>query len=108
MCPVYVPGVSAPSVAEICRAPGALPLVGETESHDESLLAVKVRLPPPLLVMFTDDAAGLLPPWVALNVSDVGETDSAGVAGTAETTNVAVIVDGLFSAPVAETVTWPV
>ena len=67
MWPVYVPAASAPSAAEICKDCGAVPLAGVTESHDESLVAVKVRVPELLLVRFTLEVVGLVPlPSVAL------------------------------------------
>jgi hypothetical protein len=60
--------VRVPSVAEICNVCGAVPLPGITESQEESLLAVNGRLPPPVFVILTVDAAGLVPlPCVPMN-----------------------------------------
>jgi hypothetical protein len=51
-----------------------------TESHDESLLAVKLRLPPPVFVIFTAEAAGFVVlPCVALNVSVDCEAERIGL-----------------------------
>jgi hypothetical protein len=81
MCPVYVLAVRLPNVAETCSDCGAVPLTGVTESHEESLLAVKLRLPPPVFVTFTVEAAGFeLLPCVALNVSVDCETERIGLA----------------------------
>jgi|SRR5579862_3329191 len=81
MCPVYVPAARLPNVAEACSDCGAVPLLGVTESHDESLLALKLRLPPPVFVTFTEDGAGFVPlPCVALNVSVDCETERMGLA----------------------------
>jgi hypothetical protein len=53
--------------------------VGVTDSHEESLLAVNVRLPPPVLVIFTVDAAGFVPlPCVALKEIVDCETERIG------------------------------
>jgi hypothetical protein len=107
-CPVYVPGTSEPSAAETCNVCGAVPLVGETVSHEESLLAVNERVPPPVFVTLTEEAEGELPPSVALKLRVVGETDRTGDGVGWATTNVTVIVAGLFWAPEAVTVMWPV
>jgi hypothetical protein len=87
--------VRVPSVAEICNVCGAVPLAGVTESQDESLLALKVRLPPPVFVTLTVDAVGLVPlPWVAANDKVVGDTDKLGAGAGAATLKVAEIVAG--------------
>jgi hypothetical protein len=63
-----VPAARVPRVAEICNACGALPLAGVTESQDESLLAVKERMPLSVFVTFTVAGAGFVPlPFDALN-----------------------------------------
>ena len=67
-------------MAEIWSSCGAVPLVGVTDSHEESLLAVNVRLPPPVLVIFTVDAAGFVPlPCVALKARVDCETERIGL-----------------------------
>ena len=50
-------------VAEICKVCGAMPLVGVTESHAESLVVVKLSAPVPVFVTSTEAGAGsaLLP-----------------------------------------------
>jgi hypothetical protein len=96
-------------MTETCNACGALALVGETESHEESLLAVKAKLPPPALETFTVDAAGFVPlPCVAVNDKVVGNTDNAGAAVGEATLKVTVMVAGELWAPAAVTVRWPV
>ncbi len=82
-------------MAEICNACGAVPLVGVTDSHEESLLAVKVKLPPPVFVTFAADAAGFVPlPCVAANDKVVGATDNAAGAVGNDTLKVTVMVAG--------------
>ena len=78
MWPVYVPAVSVPTVAETCKVCGAVPLVGVTASHDESLAAVKLSVPVPVFVTFAVWDVGFVPPCVALNVRVRGETDKTG------------------------------
>ena len=99
-----------PSVADTCNVCGAVPLVGLAESQEESLTAVKVSVPPPVFVTFTDVAAGfVLLPCVALNESVVVESDkTGGGAPGAATLKVTVTVAGESCTPVAETVIWPV
>jgi hypothetical protein len=79
MCPVYVPAVSEPSVADICKLCGAAPLAGLTPSHAESLVAVKFSVPVPVFVTLTEPGVGFVPlPCVALNVNDVPDSDRTG------------------------------
>ena len=61
--PMYVPAVRLPTTTDICRLCGAAPEAGLTVSQVESLPAVKLKLPEPLLVRFTLAGAGfaLLP-----------------------------------------------
>ena len=55
-------------MADICNVCGAVPLPGVTESQEESLLEVKGRLPPPILVTPTVAVAGfVLLPCVPMN-----------------------------------------
>ena len=87
MCPVYVPAVKLPSVAEICSVceGGAAPLVGETVSHEESLLALKESDPVPIFDTVTFAGAGFVPlPCVALNESVVVDSDKTGCGGGAD------------------------
>ncbi len=58
-----------------------VPLVGLTDSHDASSEAVKFSVPPPVFDTVTVLDAGLPWPTVALNASDVGDTDSVGGVG---------------------------
>ena len=96
-----------PSIADICKVCGAVPLPGVTESHDESLLAVKVRLPPPVFVTLTADGAGfMLVPCVPVNVVAEEDSDNTGVG--AAILKVTVMIAGEPSAPAAVTVMCPV
>ena len=81
-------------------------MLGETESHDESLEALKVRVPEPVLVTLTVAGDGSVPPRMALNETDAGFTERDGAAGTV-TVKVTVIMAGEFGAA-ALTVIWPV
>ena len=56
--PVYVPAVRAPTLADIFRFCGAVPLAGVTESQTESLLALKFSVPEPVLVTLTKAGDG--------------------------------------------------
>jgi hypothetical protein len=78
---VYVPAASPAVLAVTLRSRGALPLAGVTESHPASSVAVKGRMPPPVLATFSVFAAGLAPPAVALKLSDDGATLNAGGCG---------------------------
>ena len=86
-----------------------MPLLGVTESHEESLTAVKERVPPPLFVTLTDEAAGFVPlPCVPPNDKVDEDRDKAGTGAGAATLKVTVIVAGEPCAPAAATVTCPV
>jgi hypothetical protein len=64
---------------ETCNACGAVPLAEVADSHEESLLAVNIRLPPPILVIFTVVAGGFVPlPCVALKERVDCETERIG------------------------------
>ena len=65
-------------LAEACNVCGADPLAGLTVSHALSLVALKLKVPEPVLVMLNGTEFGLLPPTVALIVSVCGETDKIG------------------------------
>ena len=75
-----MPATSIPSFAEICSVLGAAPLAGLTVSQvEESLAAVKLSVPPPVLLTVTGAFAGLVPmPWVALNETAEVDSDNAG------------------------------
>ena len=80
---------------------GAVPLAGATVSQVWSSDAVKFSEPPPVFVTFTVCAAGLAPPWVALNARLAGVTARAGAGLTVRVTS---MVLGEPEAPAAVTV----
>jgi hypothetical protein len=57
---------------------GAVPLVGDKETHPASAVSVNERDPEPALVTDSEAAGGLGPPCVALNDKLEGETDKIG------------------------------
>jgi hypothetical protein len=59
-------------------AGGAVPLLGGTESQFESLDAVKLRLPMPVLFMVSGAGGGLGPPATAVKMRLAGDTDKTG------------------------------
>ena len=80
MWPVFMLGARFPIATEICRVCGAVPLVGVTESQGESLDAVKVRVPAPVLEILTEAGKGLEAlPCVAENERAVSEIEREGM-----------------------------
>ena len=57
---------------------GALPAVGETASQEESLPALKLSDPDPVLDTDRLAAGGFAPPTVAPMLKEVGVTDKVG------------------------------
>ncbi len=51
--PLYVPAVNPMTVVETAKFCGAVPVLGETPSHTESVESVKVSAPFPILVKVT-------------------------------------------------------
>ena len=79
-----------------------MPLVGETESHVESLMAVKLSVLPPVFVTLIVLAARVSSESsVCEKESVAGETERAGVGVGAATLKVTVTLAGEFCAPVA-------
>jgi hypothetical protein len=74
-----VPAVRIPTVAEITKVAGLVPLPGVTLSQEEEAESVTaVKLSAPLLrvlVTLNEEDAGFAPPCVALNDRDVVERD---------------------------------
>jgi hypothetical protein len=87
--------------ADTESACGAVPLAGATLSQVLSLVAVNVRVPPPVFVTFTLPGAGFVPPAVAVKETVWGETDRvAGIADPLKLTPVMfapLIVTGRFA-----------
>jgi hypothetical protein len=67
-----------PTVADTCGVRGAVPLLGEIESQLESLVAVKFRVPMPVLVIVNGAGGGSEPPATAVNMRLEGDTDNTG------------------------------
>src|SRR5262249_29089408 len=82
--PLYAPAASPLMLTEAVSVEGAVPLAGLTVSHEASSLAVKLRVPPPVLVTLIVWLAGLLPPAVAVKLRLVGLTPMVGCVGGAE------------------------
>ncbi len=82
MWPVFTLGARVPAATEICKVSGAVPLVGVTESHDESLEAVNASVPSPILETLTEAGEGFTPlPCVAEKERLVCESEREGVSG---------------------------
>ena len=60
--PEYVPAASPVIFAVAVKELGAVPEVGETESHDALVLTLQLKVPVPELEMATACPDGLLPP----------------------------------------------
>ena len=61
--------------------PAFVPLPGDTLSQEALSDAVQLIEPLPVLLTDTVLAAGSVPPWVAVNASVAGVTDSTGGGG---------------------------
>ena len=71
------------AIIAAAKASGAVPVVGETVSHGESVDVVKLRTPPPELATLIEPMADC--PCGALRGSVVGVTPSTGLAGAIPT-----------------------
>jgi hypothetical protein len=76
--PEYDPTPRPATEAFTLSVCGAVPLVGETLSQLESLLAVKESEPDPVFVTESDAGVGSGPPCVAANDRLGGETERIG------------------------------
>ena len=90
-------------VAVNVTAPLPVPADGDTVNHAALSLAVQLKVPPPVLLILTVWAAGLLPPCWAVKDKLVGLAPRAGGTGAAVTVKVTGTVTGV--APVALSVT---
>jgi hypothetical protein len=68
----YVPAASPGMIAVAVNEPAPVPEVGETESHDPSVLTLQLNFPVPELEIATACPDGLLPPWLAEKASLIG------------------------------------
>ena len=79
--PVQVPALRPVVVTLTLSDWGALPVAGLTASQGWSSLVLKLRVPPPVLVMLSVWVAGLAAPAVPLKVRLVGATVRTGGCG---------------------------
>ena len=81
-----MPAVKVPVVALNVTAPLPVPADGDTVNHAALSVALQLKVPPPVLLMLTVWAAGLLPPCWAVKERLVGLAPIAGgaVAGGEE------------------------
>ena len=104
--PVWVPGAKAPVVACKVIVPVPVPEPAVRVNQPVFSLALQFKVPPPVLRMLSVCAAGLLPPWIAVNARLLGLAPMAGGTGAAVTMKVTgTVTDG---APLGHSVTWPV
>ena len=93
-------------VTVIVATPLPVPEAGEGAIQGVLSLIDQVSVPPPLFVMATVCAGGLLPPCWAVKARLVGLMPMAGETGAAaETVNVTGTVTE--DAPLGHSVTWP-
>jgi hypothetical protein len=92
-------------VALTVAAPFPVPEAGETASHVVLGLALQLKVPPPVLLIFKVWAVGLVPPCVAVKDRLSGLAPIAGGTGAAVTVNVTGTVT--LAAPVAVRVIVP-
>ncbi len=71
------------------------------------LAGVQVKVPPPVLLILRVCAAGLLPPWIAVNAMVVGLAPMAGGTGAGVTVKETGMVTGVAVDPACQIVTWP-
>ena len=106
MLPVCGPTARDPRAGLIVIVPLLVPEAGERVSHGALLLAVQVSVPPPVLLIVSVWAAGLLVPCCAVNDKLGVLTPMAGGTGAAVTLNVTRTDTG--GAPGALSVMLPV
>ena len=90
-----MPGAKAPVVACKVTVPLPLPVPALRVNQPVFSLAVQFKVPPPVLRMLSVCAAGLLPPWIAVNARLVGVALMAGGTGAAVTVKETGIVTGV-------------
>ena len=85
------------------KAAAPVPEVAPSDSHGCVFDTVQFKVPPPLLAIEIVWPAGLTPPAVALNESELADTETPGT-GAAATVNVTATVFAAGFAPAAEIV----
>ena len=103
--PVWLPGAKAPVFACKVTVPFPLPVPALRVNQPVCSLARQFKVPPPVLLMLSVCAAGLLPPSIAVNARLVGLAVMAGT-GAAVTVKATGIMTGVV-APLGHSVTWP-
>lgn len=100
--PLYVPTANEPIAALTLIAPLLIPEAGESVNQAALSLAVQVRVPPPVLLMFSVWAAGLPSPRWTVKDKPVGLVPMAGGTGAGATVRFTGMV--IVGAPTAFTV----
>ena len=88
-------------VAVAVKELGAVPEIGDNESHGAVLDTLQLKVPDPELLIVTVFPAGLLPPWVAEKARFVGARVIVGVGADVIVTETATDC-GELEAPAAE------
>ena len=93
--PVWLPVAKVPVVA--CNVIVPLPVPEPVVRANQPMVSValQVKVPPPVLLILSVCAAGLLPPWIAENARLVGLAPMAGGTGAAVTVKETGIVTGV-------------
>ncbi len=97
--PLYVPTANEPVAALTLIAPLLIPEAGESVNQAALSLAVQVRVPPPVLLMFSVWAAGLPSPCWTVKAKPVGLAPMAGGTGAGATVRLTGMV--IAGAPTA-------
>ena len=93
--PLWVPTVREPVATLTVMLPLPVPEAELSPNHGVLSLALQLNVPPPVLLRLRVCAAGLLPPWVAVNARLVGLALMAGGTGAAVTVKETGIVTGV-------------
>ena len=93
--PVWLPVAKVPVVACNVTVPFPVPVPALRVNQPVVSLALQVKVPPPVLLILSVCAAGLLPPWIAVNARLVGLAPMAGGTGAAVTVKETGIVTGV-------------
>jgi len=104
--PVWLPGAKAPVVTFNATVPFPVPVLGLRVNQAALSLALQFEVPP-LLLILSVCAAGLLPPWIAVNARLVGLALMVGGTGAAVTVKETGTVTGVAVDSLGQNVTRP-